>query len=269
MIATERLRKTTFRVGKMDCPAEEQLIKMKLEETDNINSLNFNIEERKVTIVHSGDYKEIFNLLQQLKLETIFISSEAAKTFTEKKNGIEKKLLKHVLAINFLFFIVELIAGFLSGSMGLLADGLDMLADAAVYGLALFTVGKSITSKKNVAKVSGLSQLMLAVLGFIEILKRFLGVGKVPVFQTMIIVSILAFAANSVSLYLLQKSRNKEAHIKASTICTSNDVIVNAGVIVAGVLVYFTKSNLPDLIIGIIVFGIVAQGAYRILRISF
>ena len=89
-----------------------------------------------------------------------------------------------------------------------------------------------------------------------------------PNFQTMIIVSSLALIANSVCLYLLQKSKSDEVHMKASAIFTSNDVIINIGVIIAGILVQFTHSNKPDLLIGSIVFLIVVQGAFRILKLA-
>ena len=59
-----------------------------------------------------------------------------------------------------------------------------------------------------------------------------------------------------------------EAHMKASMIFTSNDVIINTGVIVAGVLVLLTQSKYPDLIIGAIVFLIVVRGAFRILKLG-
>jgi Co/Zn/Cd efflux system component len=51
-------------------------------------------------------------------------------------------------------------------------------------------------------------------------------------------------------------------------IFTSNDVIINLGVIIAGVLVNWSNSNKPDLIIGTIVFVLVIQGAIRILKLS-
>lgn len=98
-------------------------------------------------------------------------------------------------------------------------------------------------------------------------MRRFFGAEKLPDFETMIIVSIFALIANGVCLYLLQKSKSKEeAHMKASMIFTSNDVIINLGVITAGVLVNWLNSNKPDLIIGTIVFGLVIQGAIRILK---
>jgi Co/Zn/Cd efflux system component len=84
----------------------------------------------------------------------------------------------------------------------------------------------------------------------------------------MIIVSVLALIANSVCLYLLQKSKSKEAHMKASMIFTSNDVIINAGVILAGILVLVTNSKYPDLVVGATVFLIVVRGALRILKLG-
>jgi Co/Zn/Cd efflux system component len=173
-----------------------------------------------------------------------------------------------VLVINLSFFAIEMISGFVSWSMGLLADSLDMLADAVVYGMALMAVGGSLIKKKKIAKYAGLFQMILASVGFFEALRRFLGFERIPEFHTMIFVSAGALIANGICLYLLQKSRSKEAHMQASMIFTSNDIIINAGVIIAGIIVFLSDSNLPDLIIGTLVFGIVIRGAVRILKLS-
>jgi len=179
----------------------------------------------------------------------------------------ERKLLWQVLGINIFFFALEVISGYIAHSMGLVADSLDMFADSIIYGLALFAVGGTIARKHKIARVMGYFQMCLAMLGFVEVFRRFFGEEEIPIYQIMIIISILALIGNATSLYLLQKTQNKEAHIKASTICTSSDVIVNIGVIIAAGLVYFTNSKIPDLIIGAIVFSIVARGAYRILKL--
>jgi Co/Zn/Cd efflux system component len=84
----------------------------------------------------------------------------------------------------------------------------------------------------------------------------------------MIVVSTFALVGNGICLYLLQKSKSQEAHMKASMIFTSNDVIINIGVITAGILVHLLDSNKPDLIIGAIVFILVIQGAFRILKLG-
>jgi Co/Zn/Cd efflux system component len=116
--------------------------------------------------------------------------------------------------------------------------------------------------------MTGYFQLLLALTGIIEVIRRFVGFERMPDFRTMIVISVLALIANAVSLYLLQKDKSKEVHIKAIMICTSNDVIINAGVITAGLLVNWLQSGYPDLIIGAIVFVIVARGAYRILKMA-
>jgi Co/Zn/Cd efflux system component len=183
-------------------------------------------------------------------------------------NNINRKLLSIVLIINLSFFLIEIIAGIVYNSMGLAADSLDMLADAFVYGLSLLVIGKALIHKKRVAKISGYLQLTLVLMGFIEIIRRVIGTGDIPDYKVMIIVSIFALCGNAASLYILQKSKSNEVHIKASMIFTSNDVIINIGIITAGVLVLLVNSNIPDLIIGGIVFAIVLRGSLKILKLG-
>lgn len=151
--------------------------------------------------------------------------------------------------------------------MGLIADSLDMLADSFVYALSLFAVGSTMIRKNKVAKISGYLQIGLALLGFAEVVRRFFGDSEIPLFGWMIIVSVLALAGNIVSLWLIKKAKSSEAHIQASAIFTSNDIIVNGGVIVAGILVYAFESKWPDLIVGMVVFAVVLRGAVRILKL--
>jgi Co/Zn/Cd efflux system component len=263
------MKKTIFKISKMDCPSEENLIRMKLDGFPEIKNLEFDIPNRKLTVWHSAESDNIEKAIISLNLGGQKLSSEetAQTGFTEHKN--QRKLLWAVLAINFVFFIVEMTTGLISKSMGLVADSLDMLADAFVYGISLLAVGGTLAMKKRVAKLAGYFQITLAVIGFIEVLRRFFGVEKMPDFSTMIVVSVLALIANATCLWLLQKSKSREeAHMKASLIFTSNDVIINLGVIVAGLLVNWLNSNKPDLVIGSIVFILVIQGAIRILKIG-
>ncbi|THD67399.1 cation transporter [Robertkochia marina] len=263
------MKKTTFEILKMNCPSEENLIRMKLDGFSAVKHLDFDIPNRKLTVYHEGQLQEIEHSILALKLGGQKVSTEEAVLHEFKKDQHQKKLLWSVLAINFTFFIVEMATGLLSGSMGLVADSLDMLADSFVYGISLFAVGGSLIRKKRIARLAGYFQIILAIIGFAEVLRRFFGAEKLPDFTTMIYISILALIANGICLYLLQRSKsNTEAHMKASMIFTSNDVIINAGVITAGFLVHWLNSNKPDLIIGTIVFILVIQGAFRILKLG-
>ncbi len=253
----------------MDCPSEENLIRMKLDGIEGISHLDFDIPNRRLSVFHDGNIDQIVASLKELSLGERKISTETTEQRDFEDHSNQKKLLWTVLAINFLFFLIESIFGLISQSMGLVADSLDMLADSFVYGISLFAVGGTVSRKKRIATTAGYFQIILAIIGFVEVIRRFIGVESLPDFKTMITVSIFALIANAICLYLLQQSKSKEeAHMKASMIFTSNDVIINLGVIAAGILVHFLNSNKPDLIIGTIVFILVVQGAIRILKLG-
>jgi len=261
--------KTIFEITKMDCPSEENLIRMKLEGISSIANLVFDIPNRKLTVFYNGEIDKIEKSVFELNLGGKKISTEQTDKTEFSENSNQKKLLWTVLGINFTFFLIEMTTGIISKSMGLVADSLDMLADSFVYGISLFAVGGTLTRKKQIAKLAGYFQITLAIIGFIEVLRRFFGDEKLPDFWAMIIISIFALIANGICLYILQNSKSKkEAHMKASMIFTSNDVIINLGIIVAGLLVNWLNSSKPDLIIGTIVFVLVIQGAFRILKLS-
>lgn len=264
------MKKSEFHIKGMDCPSEEQMIRMKLASVEGIRQLIFNIPNRKLSVFHQdGNLQQIKEHLDELNLNTTLLSSrETEETIAIVKENVEKTILWWVLGINATFFVIEMVTGIISRSMGLVADSLDMLADAFVYGLSLMAVGKALQRKKQVARISGYLQMLLALIGFAEVIRRFLGVDDIPDHTTMLVVSAMALGANTICLWLLNKAKSNEAHIKASWIFTSNDIIVNLGVICAAVLVIFTKSNIPDLIVGALVFALVMRGAFRILQLS-
>lgn len=264
------MKKLCYHIPGMDCPAEEQMIRMKLSDLEGLEGLVFDLKDRKLEVFHRGEANEITSLIKTLNMGGRLVSEDDIEKASALGSNValERKMLWAVLCINAAFFVGEIIAGWLSGSMGLVADSLDMLADALVYGLSLWAVGAMARRKKRVAAFSGFLQLILSVMGLLEVIRRFTGAEIFPDFRAMIIVSFLALIANATSLYLLQKSKSKGEHVKASMICTSNDVIINAGIIVSGGLVYWTQSPIPDLVTGSLVFCLVVWGALRIIKLS-
>lgn len=261
--------KSTYKISKMDCASEEAIIRLKLGSITEIKKLEFELSERKLIVHHNNATDLITQKLDDLNLDSHLIESvTTVNDVRTNQTEINKKLLTQVLIINFGFFVIEIITGFISNSMGLVADSLDMLADAFVYGMSLYVVNKNVTQKKQVAAISGYLQFTLALLGFIEVIRRYFTPDEIPDYNMMIIISIFALIGNAFSLYILQKSKSTEVHMKASMIFTSNDIIVNAGVIIAAILVLLLHSPLPDLIIGLIIFSLVLRGSIRILKLG-
>jgi len=182
-------------------------------------------------------------------------------------SAAERRVLWAVLGLNATMFVVEGIAGWLAESTGLLADALDMLADATVYGIALWAVGRHAAHKLTAAGLSGWLQLALGA-GVLADVGRRLVVGSMPEPPVIGLVGLLALAANVACLLLLQKHRDGEMHMRASWIFTKNDVIANVAVLAAGGLVAATGSRLPDLAVGAAIAALVIHGGLTILKES-
>ena len=182
----------------------------------------------------------------------------------EIKDASQKKVLLVLLAINAFMFVVELGFGWVAESTALIADSLDMLADAVIYGIGLYAVGRSLRHKANAALISGYFQGVLGCLILVDILRR-VWFGSEPVSELMMGVGFVALIANVICLLLIQKHRDGEVHMRASWIFSKNDVIANVGVIIAGALVGWLDSRWPDILIGIVVAIVILRGARSII----
>lgn len=182
----------------------------------------------------------------------------------EARDAAQRRVLVTLLAINAAMFVVELAVGFFAESSGVIADSLDMLADALVYGVGLYAIGKSAALKQHAARWAGWFQLLLAVSIVADVLRRAI-LGSEPQSTLMMAISVLALAANAYCFRLLQQHRAGEVHMRASWIFTRSDVIANLGVIVAGLLVWLTGSRWPDLLVGSAISLVVIKGGLEIL----
>jgi len=177
----------------------------------------------------------------------------------------QKGTLITLLVINAFMFVFEIGLGWYAQSTGLIADSLDMLADAIVYAIGLYAIGKSLLHKANAALISGYFQGVLGLMILIDIIRRIF-VGSEPVSMLMMIVGVIALVANIYCLRLIDKHKDGEVHMRASWIFSKNDVIANTGVIISGLLVWLLETRWPDLIIGTIIAMVILNGARLIIK---
>jgi Co/Zn/Cd efflux system component len=183
----------------------------------------------------------------------------------EIKDKSETQVLVILLLINGLMFLMEFGVGWWAQSTALIADAMDMLADAMVYGVGLYAVGKQVSAKIRAATISGWLQVGIGLLVLADIIRR-LAFGSEPISLPMMGMGLVALIANTICLILISKHRNGEVHMRASWIFSKNDVIANVGVILAGALVAMTDSRIPDLVIGVVVALVVFRGGVHILK---
>ena len=265
---------SVYTVPKMDCPSEERMIRLALNGFEDIRGLSFDLSDRRLKVVHDGEAEPITAKLATLGLgaslqETAAADPESIKALGGTAISAEQEsgTLRWLLGINAVLFVVEMTAGLIAHSTGLIAESLDNFADAAVYGLALYAVGHSVKMQVRAAHLAGVLQLILAVGVLAEVVRRFV-FGSEPESLVMIGVAFVALIANTTCLLLISKHREGGAHMKASWVFSVNDVVINLWVITAGALVAWTGSNYPDLIIGSIAGIIVLNGARRILALK-
>jgi Co/Zn/Cd efflux system component len=176
----------------------------------------------------------------------------------------DRRILWQVLLINLGQCAVGGAVGAWAASTAVMGAALDNLADASVYAVSLYAVGRAATIKVRAARLSGWLLIGLAVMLFVEVLRRFFG-GEAPLGVAMIAMAALNAALNIVCLRLLRRHRGDDVNFKASAIFTSNDSLVNGAIVLAGLLVMWWGSNLPDLVLGIVVAVIAGNGGREIL----
>jgi cation diffusion facilitator family transporter len=179
--------------------------------------------------------------------------------------GRQSSTLKWVLAINAVMFVVELTAGLMSGSLSLLADSLDMLGDALVYGFSLYVVARGARMKARAALFKGIIMALFALFVLGQAIYRIL-FPHVPVFEVIGVIGLLALAANGICFFLLWRHRSDDINMSSVWLCSRNDLIANVSVLFAAAGVWLTHSGWPDILVGLVLAALFVRSALFVLR---
>src|SRR6266478_1880703 len=167
----------------------------------------------------------------------------------------QRRVLHVVLWINVLMFLVESVAGILANSTALFADSVDMLGDAIVYGFRLYVISRGLFWQARAALLKGVIMAAFGLGVLVQVAVK-IARGLPPTVEVMGAVGALAFAANLLCLVLLWRQRSDDINMRSACVCSRNDVIGNAGVLVAAAAVALTGSPWPDIVIGLLVAGV-------------
>lgn len=183
----------------------------------------------------------------------------------EVRTAQERRVLRIALVLNAAMAVIGGLAGWIAQSTALLADALDMLADATAYTIALLAIGRSALFKIRAATLSGSILLALGVGVLFEVGRR-LNYGAEPLSEWMIGTALLSLVVNLTVLRLLAPMKSGDVHLRATWLFTRADVVANLGVIIAGLLVFWLGVPYPDFVIGTLIGLYVIKEALEILR---
>jgi Co/Zn/Cd efflux system component len=147
-------------------------------------------------------------------------------------------------------FLVELVAGLLAHSTALLSDSADMLGDAIVYGFSLYVVGRDSAWQARAALLKGTIMVAFGA-GILAEIGAKLARGVTPSADLMLGVALAALVANTSVLVALWRHRADDLNMRSVWLCSRNDVLANAGVILAALGVGVTGSAWPDIATGL------------------
>lgn len=176
----------------------------------------------------------------------------------------DKRTLAMALMVNVLMFCVGLIGWHLAKSAALLADALDMLADASGYAVAYLAVGGSALRQRVAARWNGAMLIALGLGVFAEVVDRWLRPAE-PSGRWIMVFACLSLLANGIVLRMLAKyRRSSEVHLRATWVDTRADVLVNLGVLAAGALVAVSGYRLIDLLAGLVIAAFVVHEGWEL-----
>jgi Co/Zn/Cd efflux system component len=186
---------------------------------------------------------------------------EVTGDYTER----QRRVLRVVLWINIVMFLVEAMAGLLAHSTALLADSVDMLGDAIVYGFSLYVVARGPVWQARGALLKGVIMALFGLGVLTQVAVKIMS-GVVPVAETMGVVGAMALTANVVCLALLWPRRTDDVNMRSAWTCSLNDVAGNVGVLLAGGAVALTGKGWPDIVVGLLIAALFMTSAVSVIR---
>jgi len=183
------------------------------------------------------------------------------------------------IILNSAFVIVEVIAGLISGSLSLLTDAGHNLSDVASLALALlaFKLAKAKSNstytygyKRSTIIVSFFNAVILVVaVGFIvyEAIVRFIHPEGVAG-GTVAWVAFAGIAINGFTAWLFVKDKDTDLNVKGAYLHMAVDAIVSLGVVISGIIIYFTQWYWVDSAVSIIIGIVILTGTWGLLKDS-
>jgi Co/Zn/Cd efflux system component len=185
--------------------------------------------------------------------------------FDALNNPQWRRALWIALIINAGFFATEIVAGVAAGSASLQADALDFFGDAANYAISLGVAGMALTWRSRAAVAKGVTLVAFAfwVLGS----TAWHGLhGTLPRAEVMGMVGVAALIANGAVALMLYRFRAGDANMRSVWICSRNDAVGNAAVLLAAMGVFGTGTGWPDVIVAAIMGSLGLWGGWQILN---
>lgn len=173
------------------------------------------------------------------------------------------RALRRSVAVLAVFLVVEVVAGFMTGSVALLGDAGHMLTDVLGLGMALGAMSAADRAQRGSGHTFGLYRLEIlaalvnaVLLSGVAIWLLVEAVGRISdppevLGGPMLVVGVLGLAANLLVLWWMQGVRGESLNLEGARLEVLADTLGSVGVIIAAGIVQTTGFHLADTLVGI------------------
>jgi cobalt-zinc-cadmium efflux system protein len=195
----------------------------------------------------------------------------------EHRYSLIGRPLKLTLGIVIVIMVAEIVGGILSNSLALLSDAGHMLTDALALGLSLFAISlarRPATLTRTygyhraeimAALVNGTVLILVSVYIFYQAYHRFTALPAVKS-PLMMAVAGVGLVANLIGMLLLRRGSRRSINVRAAFWHVIGDTLSSVGVIIAGIIIFFTGWYLADPVLAVVIGIVILWGAVRIVR---
>jgi cobalt-zinc-cadmium efflux system protein len=183
------------------------------------------------------------------------------------------------IALNVVFVLVEVLAGLYTGSLALLTDAGHNLGDVGSLFISLFAFRLSKKASNSqysygyrkstiLASLANAVLLLVAVGGIgIEAIHRLNAPVQIPGLQVALVAGI-GVLINAITAWLFFKDQKKDLNVKGAYLHMAVDAAVSVGVVISGLIMYYTSWSLIDPIISFIILLVILGGTWSLLKES-
>ncbi|RYE30715.1 MAG: cation transporter [Sphingobacteriaceae bacterium] len=183
------------------------------------------------------------------------------------------------IILNTVFVVAEVIAGLYTHSLSLLTDAGHNLSDVASLALALLAFKLSGAAKNSqytygykrstiiVSLLNAIILLAAVVIIAYEAAMRFLHPEPIAG-GTIAWIAFIGILVNGVTAWLFMQDKEKDLNIKGAYLHMAVDAVVSLGVVVSGVIIYFTHWFWVDSVVSLIIVLVIVGGTWGLLKDS-
>jgi cobalt-zinc-cadmium efflux system protein len=183
------------------------------------------------------------------------------------------------IILNFAFVLIEAIVGLSIKSLSLLSDAGHNLADVASLAMALiafrlvkvkpnekYTYGYKKTTILVALLNAAILLISLGAIGY-EAVQKLMHPEPLPG-KVISIVAAIGIVINALTALLFLRNKDSDLNIRSAFLHLMSDAIVSAGLVIGGILIYFTGIYRIDAALSIIVAIIILFSTWRLLKDS-